>query len=59
MAVYCLGGDRPTIHDDAWIAPNAVVVGKVQLDKGTSVWFGATLRGDTKHIRVVGRYSIS
>jgi len=52
LAVYRLGDDRPTIHGDAWVAPNAVVVGRVQLDKGASVWFGATLRGDTERIHV-------
>ena len=36
----------PTVHRDSFVAPNAVVVGKVQLRKGSSVWFGATLRGD-------------
>jgi tetrahydrodipicolinate N-succinyltransferase len=40
----------PTVHRDAFVAPNAVVVGKVQLRKGSSVWFGATLRGDNELI---------
>ncbi len=54
-----------TIEDDAvvtpgngnyWIAPNAAVMGKVELAKDASVWFGATLRGDTEKI-TVGRGS--
>ena len=53
LAVYCLKDDTPEIHGDAWVAPNAVVVGKVQLHKGSSVWFSATVRGDTEPITVV------
>lgn len=29
-----------------WIAPNAVLVGDVAMKEGSSVWHGATLRGD-------------
>jgi len=49
-SIYRLGDDVPTVHRDAFVAPNAVVVGKVQLRKGSSVWFGATLRGDNELI---------
>ncbi len=52
MAVYRLGAVAPSVSRDAWVAPNAVVVGNVQLDKGASVWFGATLRGDNELILV-------
>jgi carbonic anhydrase/acetyltransferase-like protein (isoleucine patch superfamily) len=52
MAVYRLGDVVPLIDRDAWVAPNATVVGNVQLDKGASVWFGATLRGDNELIHV-------
>lgn len=52
MAVYRLGAVVPKISSDAWVAPNAVVVGNVQLNKGASVWFGATLRGDNELILV-------
>jgi carbonic anhydrase/acetyltransferase-like protein (isoleucine patch superfamily) len=36
-----------------FIAPNAVVIGDVCLDKGVSVWFGAVIRGDRDAI-VIG-----
>ena len=39
-----------TVDRDTFVAPNTVVVGKVQLRKGSSVWFGATLRGDNELI---------
>ena len=50
--MYRLGAIAPSVSRDAWVAPNAVVVGNVQLDKGASVWFGATLRGDNELILV-------
>src|SRR6195952_2535642 len=52
MAVYNLGDFRPELpkEDEYWIAPNAMVVGRVILKKNASVWFGATLRGDNDPI---------
>ncbi|MFI0372687.1 gamma carbonic anhydrase family protein [Actinomadura sp. 1N219] len=48
-----LGEDRPDIHPEAWIAPGAVVVGRVALGRASSVWYGSVLRGDDEAI-VVG-----
>ncbi len=50
--IYALGDLRPEIDADTWVAPNAAVIGKVRLAAGVSVWFGATLRGDTEWIEV-------
>ncbi|KAL7474372.1 hypothetical protein ACHAW6_000347 [Cyclotella cf. meneghiniana] len=44
--VYKLGSYIPRIAASCWIAPNAAVVGNVILHEHTSVWFGATIRGD-------------
>lgn len=44
----------PRIDPQAWIAPGAVVVGRVTLGPGTSVWYGSVLRADEDEI-VVGR----
>ena len=51
-------GDKKlkTAGDDFYIAPNAVVIGDVQLSKDSSIWFNATLRGDNEPI-VVGEGS--
>ena len=35
-----------------WVAPNALVVGKVVLEEDTSVWFNAVIRGDNEEIRL-------
>ena len=42
----------PDIDPDAWVAPDANVIGRVVLGAAASVWFGATLRGDNEEIRV-------
>lgn len=35
-----------------WIAPTAVLIGRVILKRNASVWFGAVLRGDNEPITV-------
>ena len=35
-----------------WVAPNATIIGDVTLDKNSSVWFNATIRGDIENIHV-------
>ncbi|MFW2544508.1 gamma carbonic anhydrase family protein [Primorskyibacter sp. 2E107] len=52
MTLYSLEGVAPDVATDAWIAPDANVIGKVVLEAGSSVWFGCTLRGDNEEIRV-------
>ena len=47
-----LGGKRPSVHPDAYIAPTAVLIGDVDIGAGASVWFGAVLRGDEAQIKV-------
>ena len=45
MTLFSLDGISPQIHDDCWVAPDANVIGKIVLEAGSSIWFGATLRG--------------
>jgi len=47
-----LGGKRPKVHRDAYIAPTAVLIGDVEIEAGASIWFGAVLRGDEATIKV-------
>ncbi|UOA31910.1 Protein YrdA [Sulfitobacter sp. DSM 110093] len=56
MTLYALADARPDVSPDAWVAPDANVIGKVILRSGASVWFGSTLRGDNEMI-TVGRGS--
>lgn len=51
--IYDLDDISPDIDDDvAWIAPDATVVGNVRLQRDSSVWFGAVLRGDNERIDI-------
>ncbi len=50
--IYALDGFLPEIHPTAWIAPTAVLIGKVVIGPFASVWFGAVLRGDNEVISV-------
>jgi len=52
MPIYELDGVTPEIAADCWIAPDAVLIGKVRLLEGASVWFGAVLRGDNDWITI-------
>lgn len=50
--IYALDGVEPVVDPEAWVAPDANIIGRVVLEAGASVWFGATLRGDNEGIRV-------
>lgn len=53
MTVYALDGVGPELPEGkCWVAPSAVVIGKVRLAAMASVWFGAVLRGDNELIDV-------
>ena len=46
MPIYRLGDKSPEIHPDAYVSPDAVVVGDVKIGAGSSIWPSAVLRGD-------------
>jgi carbonic anhydrase/acetyltransferase-like protein (isoleucine patch superfamily) len=52
MALYELDGVCPQVAESAWVADSAQVMGAVTLAEGSSVWFGAVIRGDTETITV-------
>ena len=52
MALYRLGEVAPLIAASAYVAPNATVLGNVELAAESSVWFGAILRGDNEPISI-------
>ncbi len=49
---------HPVIAPDAFIAPNATIIGDVTVEAGASIWFGAVLRGDQHRIIVGARASV-
>ncbi len=60
MPLYKLDGEsvRTPASGAFWVAPNAVLIGKVQLEEDASVWFGAILRGDNELITVGARSNV-
>ncbi|MDW5442960.1 gamma carbonic anhydrase family protein [Polaromonas sp. SM01] len=52
MAVYQLDDLVPKMHESAWVADSAQVIGDVQLAADVSVWFGTVIRGDTETITI-------
>lgn len=47
-----LDGNTPQVHPEAWVAPGALLVGRVTLGRGASVWYGSVLRADDDEIIV-------
>ena len=49
---YDLENKKPINSNENWVAPNATIIGDVTLEKNSSIWFNATLRGDIENIHV-------
>ena len=58
MPIYSLDGVVPKLADDAYVAPGAQLMGNVEMEAGSSVWFGAVLRGDNDLIKIGARSNI-
>lgn len=56
MTILPYDGAMPEIHETAYVAPGAVVIGKVKIEAGASIWFNAVIRGDREPI-VIGQRS--
>lgn len=56
MPVYAIDGIKPQYEDRStnWIAPDATIIGRVELGAEAGIWFGVVLRGDNEPI-VIGR----
>ena len=49
---YDLKDKKPKNSGENWVAPNATIIGDVTLEKNSSIWFNATLRGDIENIHI-------
>jgi carbonic anhydrase/acetyltransferase-like protein (isoleucine patch superfamily) len=58
VPLYALGDVEPEIHPDAYVHPDAVVIGNVTIGAEASVWPSAVLRGDDGRIEVGARTSV-
>ncbi|MBA3600245.1 MAG: gamma carbonic anhydrase family protein [Acidobacteria bacterium] len=48
----------PKIHESAFVADDAIIIGAVEIGAESSVWFGSILRGDVNHIRIGARTNV-
>jgi carbonic anhydrase/acetyltransferase-like protein (isoleucine patch superfamily) len=58
VPIYALDDDEPQIDETAYVAPDAVVIGRVTLGPESSVWPGTVLRGDHGYITIGARTSV-
>ena len=56
--MYALGDLVPSVSSEAFVHPDAVIIGAVFIGAGSSIWPGAVLRGDDGEIHVGERSSI-
>ena len=49
---YDLKDKKPKSSGENWVAPNATIIGDVTLEKNSSIWFNAVLRGDIENILI-------
>jgi carbonic anhydrase/acetyltransferase-like protein (isoleucine patch superfamily) len=50
--ILSIGGHTPQLHGESWVAPNATVVGYVNLAARASVWYGVVLRAEFEPIEI-------
>lgn len=50
--ILSIRGRTPQLHAEAWVAPNATLVGQVHLAARASVWYAATLRAEAEPIEI-------
>lgn len=60
MSLYTIDGIRVELpgEGDYWVAPNAILIGRVKLRKNASVWFNTVIRGDNDIIDIGERTNI-
>jgi carbonic anhydrase/acetyltransferase-like protein (isoleucine patch superfamily) len=56
--IVTLEDKTPRLASDVFVAPNAYVIGDVEIGEASSIWFGCVLRGDVGSIRVGARTNI-
>ncbi len=56
--IKTLKGITPRLGNLAFLAENAVIIGDVEIGDGSSIWYGAVIRGDVHSIRIGQRSNI-
>ncbi len=58
MPILTFKGTTPRIAPGVFVAPNATVLGDVEIGEGSSIWYGTVLRGDVFPIRIGARTNL-
>ena len=58
MSILPYAGVTPKLHPSVFIAEGAHIIGDVEIEKDSSVWFNAVVRGDVNYIRIGERTNI-
>jgi carbonic anhydrase/acetyltransferase-like protein (isoleucine patch superfamily) len=58
VTIYSLNGCSSDLADESWVAPTAVLIGRVRLKREASVWFGSVLRADDEPIEIGERSNV-
>ena len=60
MPLYALDDATPRLpaSNRFWVAPNAILIGRVALEEDANIWFGCVLRGDNEWITIGARSNI-
>jgi carbonic anhydrase/acetyltransferase-like protein (isoleucine patch superfamily) len=60
MPIFSIDGIKPEFPEDNayWIAPSAVLIGRVRMKRDSSIWFGAVLRADDDVIEIGERSNV-
>jgi carbonic anhydrase/acetyltransferase-like protein (isoleucine patch superfamily) len=56
--IFPVEGIMPKWGENCFIAPNATIVGNVEMGDECSVWFNAVIRGDVNFIKIGNRVNI-
>ena len=56
--IYDFKNNTAIIHKNSWVASNAVLIGKVILEKDANIWFNVVLRGDIETIKIGERSNV-
>ncbi|MDA0999248.1 MAG: gamma carbonic anhydrase family protein [bacterium] len=51
-------GKMPKVHETAWIAETAVLIGDVEIGEESGIWYGCVLRGDEMPVRIGKRSNV-
>lgn len=52
LLCYAFGPHKPEIALNTFIAPNSLIIGRVNISEGASIWYNCVLRGDVANIKV-------